>query len=35
MTGFWSRRITDEHRLVSAVEFETILIAQARHLTII
>ncbi len=31
LTGFWSRRITDEHRLVYAVEGEEIFIAQARH----
>ena len=28
--GFWSRRITREHRLVYAVEKESILIAQCR-----
>jgi len=31
LTGFWSRRITDEHRLVYAVDKERILIAQARY----
>ncbi len=31
MTGFWSRRITDEHRLVYAVDKNRILIAQARY----
>ncbi len=31
MAGFWSRRITDEHRLVYAVEENQILIAQARY----
>jgi toxin YoeB len=31
LTGFWSRRITDEHRLVYAVEKNRILIAQARY----
>ena len=31
LTGFWSRRITDEHRLVYAVEKIQILIAQARY----
>ena len=31
MAGFWSRRITDEHRLVYAVEEDQILIAQARY----
>ena len=29
-SGFWSRRITKEHRLVYAVEKESILIAQCR-----
>lgn len=31
LTGFWSRRITDEHRLVYAVDGERLLIAQARY----
>ena len=31
MAGFWSRRITDEHRLVYAVEKNQLLIAQARY----
>ena len=31
LNGFWSRRITDEHRLVYAVDKERILIAQARY----
>ena len=31
LTGFWSRRITDEHRLVYAVDKERMLIAQARY----
>lgn len=31
LSGFWSRRITDEHRLVYAVEEGQILIAQARY----
>ena len=30
-TGFWSRRITKEHRLVYAVENDAILIAQCRY----
>ena len=30
LSGYWSRRITDEHRLVYRVEDQTILIAQAR-----
>lgn len=29
--GFWSRRITNEHRLVYAVEKKQILVAQARY----
>ena len=31
LTGFWSRRITDEHRLVYAIDKESVLIAQARY----
>jgi len=31
LTGFWSRRITDEHRLVYAVDRQRVLIAQARY----
>jgi toxin YoeB len=31
LTGFWSRRITDEHRLVYAVDKKRLLIAQARY----
>ncbi len=31
LTGFWSRRITEEHRLVYAVDKETVMIAQARY----
>ena len=31
LSGFWSRRITDEHRLVYAIENDQILIAQARY----
>ena len=31
LTGFWSRRITDEHRLVYSVDKERVLIAQARY----
>ncbi|TFH13023.1 MAG: Txe/YoeB family addiction module toxin [Lentisphaerales bacterium] len=30
-SGFWSRRITEEHRLVYAVEKGQIRIAQARY----
>jgi toxin YoeB len=29
--GYWSRRITDEHRLVYKVEGGTVKIAQARY----
>lgn len=31
LAGYWSRRITDEHRLVYAVEDEQIVILAARH----
>ena len=31
LTGFWSRRITDEHRLVYSVDKVRVLIAQARY----
>jgi toxin YoeB len=31
LTGFWSRRITDEQRLIYAVDKERVLIAQARY----
>lgn len=31
LAGFWSRRITDEHRLVYSVDKERLLIAQARY----
>ncbi len=30
-SGYWSRRISDEHRLVYKVEADTIKIAQARY----
>lgn len=30
LAGFWSRRITDEHRLVYRVEGDELLIAQLR-----
>lgn len=30
LSGYWSRRIDDEHRLAYKVEGESILIAQAR-----
>lgn len=31
LAGFWSRRITDEHRMVYRVEGEALLIAQLRY----
>lgn len=31
LSGFWSRRIDDTHRLVYAVEGDTLLIAQCRY----
>lgn len=31
LAGFWSRRITDEHRVVYTVEGESLLIAQLRY----
>ncbi len=31
LSGFWSRRITDEHRIVYAVEKDALLIAQLRY----
>lgn len=31
LSGFWSRRITDEHRLVYRVDGKTIQVAQARY----
>jgi len=31
LAGYWSRRITDEHRLVYAVEDNQIVIIVARH----
>jgi toxin YoeB len=30
LSGFWSRRINDRHRLVYAMEGDTLLIAQCR-----
>jgi toxin YoeB len=30
LSGFWSRRLTDEHRMVYCVEDESLLIAQLR-----
>lgn len=31
LAGFWSRRITDEHRMVYRVEARTLLLAQLRY----
>lgn len=31
LAGFWSRRITDEHRMVYRVEGDALLIAQLRY----
>jgi toxin YoeB len=31
LSGFWSRRITDEHRLVYRVEGDVIQVAQVRY----
>lgn len=31
LAGFWSRRITDEHRLVYSVAGDQLLVAQARY----
>ena len=31
LSGFWSRRITDEHRIVYKVAAEGLLIAQLRY----
>lgn len=31
LSGYWSRRITDEHRLVYKVEGDTFLLAQLRY----
>jgi len=31
LTGFWSRRIDDEHRLVYAIQGDSILVAQCRY----
>jgi toxin YoeB len=30
LSGFWSRRITDEHRMVYRVESDSLLIAQLK-----
>lgn len=31
LSGFWSRRITEEHRLVYAISIDTIQIAACRY----
>ena len=31
LAGYWSRRITDEHRVVYRAERDALLIAQLRH----
>lgn len=31
LAGFWSRRIDEEHRLVYAIQNDTILVAQCRY----
>ena len=31
LTGLWSRRIDSEHRLVYAVEEQTLVVLQCRH----
>ena len=31
LSGYWSRRINDEHRIVYKVELDCLLIAQLRH----
>jgi len=31
LSGYWSRRINDEHRMVYAVEDDDLLIAQLRY----
>lgn len=31
LKGYWSRRITDEHRLVYKIQDDSILIAQCRY----
>ena len=30
LSGFWSRRITDEHRMVYCVESDALMVAQLR-----
>jgi toxin YoeB len=31
LAGYWSRRITDEHRIVYRIEAQALLIAQLRY----
>jgi toxin YoeB len=31
LSGYWSRRINDEHRIVYKVESDSLLVAQLRH----
>ena len=31
LSGYWSRRITDEHRIVYKVEGDAVLVAQLRY----
>jgi toxin YoeB len=31
LSGYWSRRITDEHRLIYKVSSDSVLIAQMRY----
>ena len=31
LAGFWSRRITDEHRIVYKMDGDEVMIAQCRH----
>ncbi len=31
LSGYWSRRITDEHRIVYRIDGENLLIAQLRY----
>jgi toxin YoeB len=31
LSGYWSRRINDEHRIVCSADSDSILVAQLRH----
>ena len=31
LSGYWSRRITDEHRMVYKIEGDTLMLAQLRY----